>query len=163
VEASRGCPPLTHDTAKIDRRKKGKYQPTPQPVPAAEPIRKYQLTEIPQQQEPNNVFANPPPTPDSRPCSSPPQRRSRTPKVAKQTPPAPSRPVEKSFYMSIFFFFDETRGPVNRSTVYRNDGESRRFRDEKRARPNTKCMVSREEKKQNPQNSVVRRRCKRLA
>jgi hypothetical protein len=107
VEASRGCPPLTHDTAKIDRRKKGKYQPTPQPAPAAEPIRKYQLTEIPQQQEPNNVFANPPPTPDSRPCS-PPKKIENT-KGRKTNTPAPSRPVEKSFYMSIFFFFDETR------------------------------------------------------
>lgn len=39
-----------------EKKKREKYQPTPSASPAPKPIRKYQLSEIPQQQNPHNVL-----------------------------------------------------------------------------------------------------------
>lgn len=69
MEASRSRPPSTHDTqrkpnGKMDTRNKKKKrninQLLNQTPPPPNRFRKYQLTEIPQQQKPHNVFAKPP-------------------------------------------------------------------------------------------------------
>lgn len=74
----------------MNSRKKVKYQPTPQPAPA-EPIRKYQLTEIPQQ-KPNNVVPTHPYTEIFAHVVAP---KIENTKAAKQTP-TPRPPKSRS-------------------------------------------------------------------
>jgi len=106
VEPSRGQPtvnPWYSETKwKIGQeKKKREIQPTPQPaLPPPKPIRKYQLSEIPQQQNPHNVL---PTRPYTEIFAHVAPQEDREHQCRKTNTPTLS--AEKSFYMSIFFFF----------------------------------------------------------
>jgi hypothetical protein len=111
VETSLGQPtfnPWYSETKwKIEQeKKKEKYQPTPSTSPAPKPIRKYQLSEIPQQQNPHNVL---PTRPYTEIFAHVAPKKIREHHCRKTNTPHPS--AEKSFYMSIFFFFGELVDP----------------------------------------------------
>jgi len=105
VEPSRGQPtvnPWYSETKwKIGQeKKKREIQPTPQPaLPPPKPIRKYQLSEIPQQQNPHNVL---PTRPYTEIFAHVAPKKIENTNVVKQTPP-PFPPKSRSICRYSFF------------------------------------------------------------
>jgi len=154
------CPPSTHDTAnaKMDKRKKkgNINQLLNQPHPA-EPIRKYQRAEIPQQHKNRTMSLPTRPAPDSCPNVAPKKiENTKVAKTKKNSNTSPTRPPKSRSICRYSFSLmtSWTREPLGLFIVMM---ESRRFRDdgEKSTPKHQMYGIERGKERANPQNSVV--------